>query len=188
MSKVIAIVNQKGMTGKSTTAQCLAEELTKLGRNTSVITLDPMQLPDLMEVELMDDVQCTMYDNYIATRIKEIGKNMDFILLDTPSSLGRLTNGALSVADTVLIPIRCTAKATEGLTRLLSIIKLIKESTNAKLNIEGIFLTMFNAKLQMAPVIYNDLKRDFGELLLKTVIRKDCFEDYKALASELCQK
>lgn len=187
MSRIIAIVNQKAMSGKSTTAQFLAKELLKLGKNAFVVNLDPIQLPDLIEIELVNDIKQKSSD-YIKKIIAEIRNLYDIILLDTPSSLGLLTTEALSVADTVIIPIKCTNNATDGLMKLLSIIKEIKEKINDKLCIDGLLMTMFNPDIRMSSVIYNELHKNFDELLYNTVIRKDHFEDYRIFASEFCKK
>ena len=184
MCKVIAIANDKGGAGKTTTVRELASALSRRGVRTRVVNADPMQDPDLIEFEMMpaDDESRWNHFRTITDRLRD---ECDAILIDCPSSLGMLTSSALAAADEVIIPVRCECKATEGLTRLLNLIKTVKSSRNPKLEMRGILLTMADERLRLTVTIYSELKAMFGNKLFETVIRKGHLEDYEVLASEI---
>ena len=97
----------------------------------------------------------------------------DYILIDCSPSLGLITVNARTAADAVIIPVQCEYFALEGISKLLSTIKIIKSKLNPKLEIEGFLLTMYDSRLRLANQIYDEVKRHFQELVFKTVIQRN---------------
>ena len=111
---------------------------------------------------------------YVLKRILEpIRNEYDYILIDCSPSLGLITVNALTAADSVIIPVQCEYFALEGISKLLSTIKIIKSRLNTKLEIEGFLLTMYDSRLRLANQIYDEVKRHFQELVFKTVIQRN---------------
>ena len=187
MGQVIAIVNQQGGAGKTTTAVCLSEHLNDRGIRSDVVSFDAQHDTDLITVELCNIPDTGMSD-HLMTLVEEKRQHNDILFLDCPSSLGTLTVNALMVADSIIIPIRCESKALEDLPRLLNILREIKRTDNKELTITGVLLTFVNPQLRLSAVIYNELRRSFDQLLLQTVIRENHTEDYNVLTSELIQR
>ena len=215
-NKVIAIANQKGGVGKTTTSVNLASCVADAGHRVLLIDMDPQgnassgvgfdralcdgsiyhaltgqdEIDDLVyatdyeslllipsttdlagaEIELVDhDRREFMLREAIARMTREF----DFIFLDCPPSLGLLTINALVAADTVLVPIQTEYYALEGLGHLLHTISLIHEHLNPKLSIEGILLTMYDARTNLSEQVADEVATHFGELLFKTVIPRN---------------
>jgi chromosome partitioning protein len=97
----------------------------------------------------------------------------DFILIDCPPSLGLLTVNALTAAGSVLIPLQCEFYALEGLMKLLKTIKLVRDRLNARLEVEGILLTMFDGRTTLAGQVKAEVSRYFEGQLFKTVIPRN---------------
>ena len=111
---------------------------------------------------------------YVLKHILEpIRNEYDYILIDCSPSLGLITVNALTAADSVIIPVQCEYFALEGISKLLSTIKIIKSRLNTKLEIEGFLLTMYDSRLRLANQIYDEVKRHFQELVFKTVIQRN---------------
>jgi chromosome partitioning protein len=94
----------------------------------------------------------------------------DFILIDSPPSLGMLTINALTASDSVLIPLQCEYLALEGLTQLIGAIRLVQDHLNPGLRIEGVLLTMFDARLNLSQQVADEARKFFGDRVYKTVI------------------
>ena len=94
----------------------------------------------------------------------------DFILIDCPPSLGLLTVNALTAADSVLIPLQCEYLALEGLTQLISAIRLVQDHLNPPLRIEGVLLTMFDVRLNLAQQVVDEARKFFSDRVYKTMI------------------
>lgn len=94
----------------------------------------------------------------------------DFVLIDCPPSLGLLTVNALTAADSVLIPLQCEYLALEGLTQLIAAIRLVQDHLNSALRIEGVLLTMFDSRLNLAQQVVDEARKFFAERVYKTVI------------------
>jgi chromosome partitioning protein len=105
--------------------------------------------------------------------LESIAHDADFILIDCPPSLGLLTINALTAADSVLIPLQCEFYALEGLMKLLKTIKLVRDRLNARLEIEGILLTMFDGRTTLASQVKAEVGRYFEGQLFKTVIPRN---------------
>ena len=99
-----------------------------------------------------------------------IKEKFDFIIIDTPPSLGILTLNGLVAADTVLIPLQCEYYAMEGLSQLLNTIKLVKRRLNFKLEIEGILLTMYDSRTNLSSQVVSDVTNYFKDKVFKTII------------------
>ena len=102
--------------------------------------------------------------------LKEIQDKYSYIIVDCPPSLGLLTLNALTAASSVLIPIQCEYYALEGLGKLLNTIRLIQRHLNPKLQIAGVLLTMFDARLNLSRQVAAEVKSYFGTKVYRTVI------------------
>jgi len=105
--------------------------------------------------------------------ISEIKKDYDFIIIDCPPSLNILTVNSLAASDSVIIPTQCEYFALEGLTALLETIDKIKMSVNESLKIGGILRTMYDPRNNLAQDVSSELKKHFGEDVLKTIIPRN---------------
>jgi chromosome partitioning protein len=101
------------------------------------------------------------------------GKKYDYIFIDCPPSLSLITLNSLNCAHTVLIPVQCEYYALEGLTQLLTTIKMVKNSFNPGLNIEGYLLTMFDSRLRLSNQVEAELRKYFGDKVFNTKIARN---------------
>lgn len=99
--------------------------------------------------------------------------NYDFILLDCPPSLGLLTLNALTAADRVLIPIQCEYYALEGLGLLMNTIKLVKKHLNPNLELEGVVLTMFDARTNLSIQVVDEVKKYFKDKVFTSIVPRN---------------
>jgi chromosome partitioning protein len=100
-------------------------------------------------------------------------KKYDFVFIDCPPSLSLITLNSLNCAHTVLIPVQCEYYALEGLTQLLTTIKMVKNSFNPGLNIEGYLLTMFDSRLRLSNQVEAELRKYFGDKVFNTRIARN---------------
>ena len=111
------------------------------------------------------------------TRLKscltQLREEYDFTLMDSPPSLGLLTVNALTASDSVLIPLQCEYLALEGLTQLIGAIRLVQDHLNPGLRIEGVLLTMFDARLNLSQQVADEARKFFSDRLYKTVIPRN---------------
>jgi chromosome partitioning protein len=217
MSRVIAIANQKGGVGKTTTAINLGAGLAIAERRTLIIDMDPQgnatsglgvprqreegSLYDVLvegdaldsvvvrhvhfpfldvapasqdlvgaEVELVDRPRRELL---LRDAVAPLRERYDFILVDCPPSLGLLTLNTLAAADTVLIPIQCEFYALEGLSQLLNTVRLVQQSLNPRLQIEGVLLTMFDQRLNLSRQVAEEAKEYFGSRVFRSVIPRN---------------
>jgi chromosome partitioning protein len=217
MSRVIAIANQKGGVGKTTTAINLGAALAVAERRTLIIDMDPQgnatsglgiedlrSLPQVYDVlvgsraageTIVSKVHFPLLDIIPATRdlvgaeielvdvprretvlrraIEPLRDEYDFILADCPPSLGLLTLNTLSASDSVLIPIQCEFYALEGLSQLLSTIRLVQRGLNPDLAIQGVLLTMFDKRLRLSKQVAAEAREYFGNRVFQTVIPRN---------------
>jgi len=122
------------------------------------------------EVELLSIVP---RETILKKALNQAKNAYDYIFIDCPPSLNLLTINALAAADSVLIPIQGEYYALEGLSHLLYTIDLIKKSLNPDLEIEGILLTMFDARTRLALDVAKELKSHFGDKVFKTIIPRN---------------
>lgn len=105
--------------------------------------------------------------------IKEVEANYDYIFIDCPPSLGLLTINSLTAAHSVIIPLQCEYYALEGLGQLLKTIRLIKQSLNPRLEIEGILLTMFDGRNNLSHQVADEVKKHFKDKVFRTIIPRN---------------
>lgn len=102
--------------------------------------------------------------------ISLVRSKYDYILLDCPPSLGLITLNALTASDTVLVPIQCEYYALEGLSQLMSTVRLIRQKYNPMLELEGVLLTMFDGRLNLTQQVVAEVKKYFPRKVFKTFI------------------
>jgi chromosome partitioning protein len=122
------------------------------------------------EVEL---VGMMARETRLRTLLAGVRSSYDFIIIDCPPSLGLLTVNALTAADSVLIPLQCEYLALEGLTQLIGAIRLVQDHLNPGLRIEGVLLTMFDARLNLSQQVADEARKFFAERVYKTMIPRN---------------
>jgi chromosome partitioning protein len=122
------------------------------------------------EIELVNQ---TNRENRLRNILQQQKDNYDFILIDSPPSLGLLTVNGLCAADSVLIPVQCEYYALEGLGQLLNTIQLVKHSFNPNLDIEGVLMTMFDGRLRISNSVVEEVRSHFKEKVFNTVISRN---------------
>ena len=122
------------------------------------------------EVELVGEIARELK---LRKALKSLESLYDFILIDTPPSLGLLTVNGLACANSVIIPIQCEYYALEGLTDLLRTIERIRESLNPELELEGILMTMYDARTRLSDQIVAEVRKHFGGKVFQTVIPRN---------------
>jgi chromosome partitioning protein len=120
-----------------------------------------------LEVQLLSEDK---RERRLARVLESIRDDYDFILIDSPPSLNILTLNVLTAADSVLIPIQCEYYALQGLAELLNTIRLVQQSTNPNLAIEGALLTMYDGRLNLSKQVADDVQNTFSEKVFKTII------------------
>ena len=122
------------------------------------------------EVEL---VNASSRETRLKNALAGIRDNYDFILIDTPPSLGMLTINSLVAAEEILIPLQCEYYALEGVGQLLYTIKLIKSGLNPDLEISGVLLTMFDGRLNLSQQVADEVRKFFNDKVFKAVIPRN---------------
>lgn len=105
--------------------------------------------------------------------LNEIKDDYDYILIDCPPSLGHLTINAFTASDSILIPVQCEYYALEGLSQLLNTVRLVQKHFNPDLAIEGVLLTMFDARTNLGAEVVEEVRRYFQEKVYEAVIPRN---------------
>jgi chromosome partitioning protein len=123
-----------------------------------------------VEVELVNKPK---REYMLKEAIADIKDEYDYILIDCAPSLGLITLNALTAADSVIVPIQCEYFALEGLGKLLNTVKNVQQIHNPDLNIEGLLLTMYDARLKLSNQVVDEVKKHFGDMVFDTVIQRN---------------
>jgi chromosome partitioning protein len=128
--------------------------------------------PDLTgaEIELVGEDR---REYRLRDALRPIVRQYDYVLIDCPPSLGLLTLNALTAADSVLIPLQCEYYALEGLSQLMHTIELVKKGLNPKLATEGILLTMFDGRANIAHQVAEEVREHFPSLVFRSVVPRN---------------
>ena len=214
MGKIIAVVNQKGGVGKTTSAVNLTAALTELGKKVLLCDFDPQanatsglginrkkiakSVYDVVinEVPAADAIVSTKHGdvlpstadlagagvelismpdaNYrLAKALSTVKDQYDVIFIDCPPSLELLTINGLAAADSILVPVQCEYYALEGLSDLMSTLRLIKHRINPKLDIFGVALTMFDGRTNFSTQVAQEVRRHFPGKVFATVVPRN---------------
>ena len=112
-------------------------------------------------------------ENKLKEAVNEIRDNYDYIFIDCPPSLGLITLNALTAADAVLVPIQCEFYALEGLSQLMNTVQLVQKHLNKKLQVEGVVMTMFDARTNLSIEVVEEVRRHFGNKVYNTIIPRN---------------
>ncbi|GLC90112.1 ParA family protein [Lysinibacillus piscis] len=216
MGRIIAIANQKGGVGKTTTSVNLSACLAHLGKKVLLIDTDPQgnttsglgvskgDLPGCIYDVLIDDenvenvIQKTAVENLsivpatislagaeielvstisrevrLKHALQSVKEEYDYIIIDCPPSLGLLTINALTASDALIIPVQCEYYALEGLSQLLSTVRLVQKHLNQQLYIDGVLLTMLDARTNLGIQVIDEVKKYFQDKVYKTIIPRN---------------
>jgi chromosome partitioning protein len=122
------------------------------------------------EVELRDAIG---REHYLRRALETINGEYDYVLIDSPPSLGLLTINGLTAANSVVVPMQCEYFALEGISQLMTTVERVREAVNPNLEIEGIVLTMFDERMNLSRQVAEEVRTHFGEKVYQTVIPRN---------------
>ena len=122
------------------------------------------------EIELVSTISREVRMKHAIQEAKDL---YDYIIIDCPPSLGLLTINALTASDSIIIPVQCEYYALEGLSQLLSTIRLVQKHLNEDLMIDGVLLTMFDARTNLGIQVIDEVKKYFQDKVYKTIIPRN---------------
>lgn len=216
VGKIIAIANQKGGVGKTTTSVNLGACLAYIGKRVLLVDIDPQGnatsgigvakaeveycIYDILveDVDVKEVIKPTAVENLdvipatiqlagaeielvptisrevrLKRALETVKHQYDYIIIDCPPSLGLLTINALTASDAVLIPVQCEYYALEGLSQLLNTVRLVQKHLNTDLMIEGVLLTMLDARTNLGIQVIEEVKKYFQDKVYKTIIPRN---------------
>ena len=214
MGKIIAVVNQKGGVGKTTTAVNLTAALTEAGKRVLMCDFDPQanatsglgldkrhlkhSVYDVIinEINAKDAIVQTKYGDVLPSTadlagagvelvtmpspnyrlrdaLEKVKDEYDLIFIDCPPSLELLTLNSLCAADGIMVPVQCEYYALEGLTDLMTTLRMVKKRLNPKLEIFGVALTMFDGRTNFSTQVAQEVRRHFPGKVYATVIPRN---------------
>jgi chromosome partitioning protein len=109
----------------------------------------------------------------LRTALQNSGLNYDYILIDCPPALGFLTLNALCASSSIMVPLQCEFFALEGISHLIKTIERVKSNLNPKLELQGIVLTMYDGRNNLATMVADDVREYFGDVVYKTMIPRN---------------
>ncbi|KEK25651.1 sporulation initiation inhibitor protein Soj [Bacillus gaemokensis] len=216
MGKIIAIANQKGGVGKTTTSVNLGAGMAQVGKKVLLVDIDAQgnattgvgieksELDQCIYNVLVEDadvrgvIQKTATENLdvlpatiqlagaeielvptisrevrLQRALQSIRDEYDYIIIDCPPSLGLLTINALTAADSVIIPVQCEYYALEGLSQLLNTVRLVQKHLNKNLAIQGVLLTMLDARTNLGIQVIDEVKKYFRDKVYRSIIPRN---------------
>lgn len=216
LGRIIAVTNQKGGVGKTTTSVNLGACLAYIGQKVLLVDIDPQGnatsgvgvekgdvhqcIYDVLvdDVDVKETIKQSKVENLsivpatislagaeielvptisrevrLKKALEKVKDDFDYIIIDCPPSLGLLTINALTASDAVVIPVQCEYYALEGLSQLLSTVRLVQKHLNHDLMIDGVLLTMLDARTNLGIQVIEEVKKYFQDKVYRTIIPRN---------------
>jgi chromosome partitioning protein len=216
LGRIIAVTNQKGGVGKTTTSVNLGACLAYIGQKVLLVDIDPQGnatsgvgvekgdvhqcIYDVLvdDVDVRETIKQSKVENLsivpatislagaeielvptisrevrLKKALEKVKDDFDYIIIDCPPSLGLLTINALTASDAVVIPVQCEYYALEGLSQLLSTVRLVQKHLNHDLMIDGVLLTMLDARTNLGIQVIEEVKKYFQDKVYRTIIPRN---------------